>query len=107
MRDAGRHAVEIALVFNVKTLWDAGSHEEGSARAMGSRWARFAIHGNPGPSSLLFLPCDHADTVVVVDPEWKEFSRENPSWMAFGEGGGCENEDLTGWEVGRVAWNRR
>ena len=48
------HAVDLPLVFNAKSLW-AGGQLEGeenedsrSARALGRRWMRFAIEGNPG-----------------------------------------------------------
>lgn len=57
------------------------------------------------PSS--FLSSTHVLISRGVDPEWKTFSKAEPSWLAFGEGGGVMNEDLTGFEEGRIQWGAR
>lgn len=54
------HAVDLPLVFNAKSLWSGAERENEdakAARAMGRRWMRFAIEGNPGASSLQYLFC--------------------------------------------------
>lgn len=45
-----RHTIEIPLVFNTASLFDAGSKEERAAKEVGERWAAFAIDGVPGSS---------------------------------------------------------
>jgi hypothetical protein len=55
-----RHAMDIPLVFNTSSLWanDKTSSDAKTAAAIGERWFRFAIEGNPGASSSwLFLLC--------------------------------------------------
>ncbi|KWU41663.1 hypothetical protein RHOSPDRAFT_36814, partial [Rhodotorula sp. JG-1b] len=83
------HAVDLPLVFNAKSLW-AGGQLEGeenedsrSARALGRRWMRFAIEGNP-------------------DPNWNPFSRASPSWLAFAPGGETTTEDLSTFEAEKL-----
>ncbi|POY72113.1 hypothetical protein BMF94_4845 [Rhodotorula taiwanensis] len=80
------HAVDLPLVFNAKSLWE-GEGDEGedakAAKAIGRRWMRFAIHGDP-------------------DPEWKPFSRDSPSWLAFSPNGHTANEDLSGFEAQKL-----
>lgn len=50
------HAVDLPLVFNAKSLWESESESESedarSAKAIGTRWMRFAIEGNPGEFSF-------------------------------------------------------
>lgn len=54
--------MDIPLVFNSSSLWanDKTSSDAKTAAAIGERWFRFAIEGNPGASSscllLLFTP---------------------------------------------------
>ncbi|GAA6021922.1 hypothetical protein JCM8202_002868 [Rhodotorula sphaerocarpa] len=76
------HAVDLPLVFNAKSLWSGAECENEDAKAasaMGRRWMRFAIEGNP-------------------DPNWKPFSRSNPSWLAFSPQSATSNEDLSSFE---------
>ncbi|KAL8278728.1 hypothetical protein RQP46_008797 [Phenoliferia psychrophenolica] len=73
------HAIEIPLVFNVLSLWDAGSKEERASKAAGEQWAAFAIDGTPGPA-------------------WTPFTPSSPSWLAFQEDGTVANESLVEFE---------
>ncbi|GAA5991793.1 hypothetical protein JCM10908_001144 [Rhodotorula pacifica] len=82
------HAVDLPLVFNARSLWEAqGEGEDGedakAAKALGRRWMRFAIEGNP-------------------DPHWTPFSPSSPSWLAFAPGGHTENEDLADFEAQKL-----
>jgi hypothetical protein len=45
--------------------------------------------------------------VEGVDPEWKAFKKDEPTWLAFEEGGGVKNEDLKGFAEGRIQWGAR
>ncbi|GAA5882117.1 hypothetical protein JCM3774_005446 [Rhodotorula dairenensis] len=80
------HAVDLPLVFNAKSLWessDDGDEDVRSAQAIGTRWMRFAIDGNP-------------------DPKWTPFSRAAPTWLAFAPGGETANEDLSDFEAKKL-----
>ncbi|BGO99980.1 hypothetical protein NBRC10513v2_004195 [Rhodotorula toruloides] len=50
-----------------------------TAAAVGERWMRFAIEGNP-------------------DPSWTPYTRAKPSWLAFDRAGKVSNEDLSWFE---------
>lgn len=67
-------------MFNTSALWDGPeSHEAATAKAMGARWAQFAITGSPNVESEL---------------EWKPFNSASPTWLAFNSGGVVANESL-------------
>ncbi|GAA5980054.1 hypothetical protein JCM11641_008272 [Rhodosporidiobolus odoratus] len=71
------HSMDLPLVFNSSSLWagDMASASGKTARAMGERWMRFAIEGNP-------------------DPAWTPFTQSSPSQLVFSEGGQVANESL-------------
>lgn len=108
-------------MFNNASLWEAGSHEALSSVAFGDRWVRFAATGNPGTflsSSLpwlsfhleiskLIFPCIIPPLLAYPDPEWKPFTSEAPTWLAFGTGGKVENEDLKEFEKNMVQFGVR
>lgn len=102
------HSIDIPLIFNVVPLWEEGSREAATAQAMGSRWAHFAATGNPRQSFVLHPSSSLSSRSLAVlspsladddndraDPEWKEYSSANPSWLAFNGGGKTKMEQLS------------
>lgn len=88
------HSIDIPLIFNIAPLWEEGGREAATAQAMGSRWAQFAATGNPR-QFFLCSPRALADLTENADPEWKEYSSADPSWLAFNAGGNVEMEKLS------------
>ncbi|GAA5859341.1 hypothetical protein JCM1840_004570 [Sporobolomyces johnsonii] len=79
------HSMDLPFVFNLATLWDEDpeSKDGKTAKAIGERWLRFALEGNP-------------------DPAWQPFTRSAPSWLAFDEAGTTTNESLEWLERGKL-----
>ncbi|GAA5935109.1 hypothetical protein JCM1841_000333 [Sporobolomyces salmonicolor] len=79
------HSMDLPFVFNSATLWDEDpeSADGKTAKAIGERWLRFAIEGNP-------------------DPAWQPFTRSAPSWLAFDDAGSTTNESLEWLERGKL-----
>ncbi|GAA5824011.1 hypothetical protein JCM11251_003379 [Rhodosporidiobolus azoricus] len=75
------HSMDLPLLFSTSSLWayDESSSDAKTARAMGSRWMRFAATGDP-------------------DPEWKPFTPSSPSHLVFSYAGETTNESLEEFE---------
>lgn len=76
------HSADLPFVFNSRSLWEPEAPEADDAKtaaAVGERWMRFAIEGNP-------------------DPSWTPYTRAKPSWLAFDRAGKVSNEDLSWFE---------
>ncbi|GAA6041333.1 hypothetical protein JCM8097_007667 [Rhodosporidiobolus ruineniae] len=79
------HAMDLPLVFNSSSLWagDQDSPDGKLAAAIGERWMRFAIEGNP-------------------DPSWTPFSPSAPSQLVFSDAGHVENVSLAEFEKDKL-----
>lgn len=104
-----RHVIDLPLVFNLDTLWEKGAHEESASKTFGTLWYNFAKTGVPGSFSFLLVVarCMLNPACMWLDPDWKPFTIEEPSWFAIDNVGNGANEDLKGWEVGRVDFTGR
>lgn len=40
--------------------------------------------------------------LLCADPSWKQFTQEDPSWLAIEKGGVCRNENLAGFSEGMI-----
>ncbi|GAA5885195.1 hypothetical protein JCM16303_005896 [Sporobolomyces ruberrimus] len=81
------HSMDLPFIFNCASLWseDDNSSDAKTAKAMGSRWLRYGVTGQP-------------------DQEWKPFdpSPEEASWFVFEESGKVGNESLKEFEREKV-----
>lgn len=112
--------MDLPFVFNSATLWgeDPESADGKTAKAIGERWLRFAIEGNPGASSSFQghftaaalavrrpgssdLPAS-LTALAPIDPAWQPFTRSAPSWLAFDDAGSTTNESLEWLERGKL-----
>ncbi|GAA5944766.1 hypothetical protein JCM10213_009214 [Rhodosporidiobolus nylandii] len=79
------HAMDLPILFNASSLWDgdANSNDGKSAKAMGERWMRFAIEGDP-------------------DPSWLPFTPSAPSQLVFSDAGVVANESLADFKKNKL-----
>ncbi|GAA5858978.1 hypothetical protein JCM8547_007186 [Rhodosporidiobolus lusitaniae] len=71
------HAMDLPIIFNSASLWayDKESADAKTAMALGERWFRFAMEGNP-------------------DPFWTPFTPSAPTQLLFTRAGHTENFSL-------------
>lgn len=101
------HSADLPFVFNSRSLWEhegADADDAKTAAAVGERWMRFAIEGNPGAWSPSFRACAPPLTRLGqrADPSWTPYTPEKPSWLAFDRAGKVSNEDLSWFEKEKV-----
>ncbi|BGP10310.1 hypothetical protein JCM10049v2_006193 [Rhodotorula toruloides] len=80
------HSADLPFVFNSRSLWEhegPDADDAKTAAAVGERWMRFAIQGNP-------------------DSAWTPYKPDKPSWLAFDRAGKVSNEDLSWFEKNKV-----
>ncbi|GAA5897131.1 uncharacterized protein JCM6883_006590 [Sporobolomyces salmoneus] len=81
------HSMDLPLIFNCSSLWngDESSADGKTSRALGERWLKYGVTGQP-------------------DENWKLFDSkaEEASWLVFEEGGVTKNESLSQFEKEKV-----
>ncbi|GAA5952091.1 hypothetical protein JCM3765_005189 [Sporobolomyces pararoseus] len=80
------HSMDLPLIFNCDSLWnkDESSSDAKTSKALGQRWLRFGVTGQP-------------------DENWKVFNpNDKPSWLVFEKGGETFNESLENFEKDKI-----
>ena len=110
--------MDLPLIFNCDSLWnkDESCPDGKTSKALGERWLRFGVTGQPGKESLslclnscsttgLILELWNFDT--CVDENWKPFNTKKeeegePSWLVFEKNGETFNESLENFEKEKI-----